>query len=601
MNKSKARQTLPMMEWNEIPWRKLERKVFKLQKRIFRASKRGDIKAVRKLQKTLIKSWSARCLSVRKITQDNQGKNTAGVDGQKSLSPNQRLKLVKNLKISYKAKPTRRVWIPKPGKEEKRPLGIPTIYDRALQMLVKLALEPEWEAKFEPNSYGFRPGRSCHDAIGAIFSTISKKPKYVLDADIAKCFDRINHKALLDKISTYPSLRRQIKAWLKSGVIDDRIFVKTTEGTPQGGCISPLLANIALHGMEKRIRDAIPSKSKPFQRKKPNLIRYADDLVILHSELEIILKCQRVLTEWLKDMGLELKPSKTRIAHTLHTHEGQEPGFDFLGFTIRQFPVGKCHSGKNHQGETLGFKTIIKPSKESVKTHYRQISDTIKAYKNVAQIGLIHKLNPIIRGWSNYYSPVVSKEIFTKLEHLTVQRLITWGRSRHPNKGIHWVVRKYFKYKGKNPWSFAANEKGLRKGIVHLASHKETPIVRHIKVQGDKSPYDGNLVYWSSRMGKHPEMPKRTAQLLKNQKGKCCECGLMFREGDTLNIDHIIPRSQGGKDEYSNLQLLHKHCHDIKTAHDRGMYDKHQPIEERYEGKLSRTVLKTSREGDFSA
>ncbi len=227
-------------------------------------------------------------------------------------------------------------------------------------MLVKLALEPEWEAKFEPNSYGFRPGRSCHDAIGAIFSAISKKPKYVLDADIAKCFDRINHKALLDKINTYPSLRRQIKAWLKSGVIDDRIFVETTEGTPQGGCISPLLANIALHGMEQRIRDAIPGKSKPFKRYKPNLIRYADDLVILHSELEIILKCQRVLTEWLKDMGLELKPSKTKIAHTLHTHEGQEPGFDFLGFTIRQYPVGKCHSGKNHQGKILGFKTIIR-------------------------------------------------------------------------------------------------------------------------------------------------------------------------------------------------------------------------------------------------
>lgn len=420
-------------------------------------------------------------------------------------------------------------------------------------MLVKLALEPEWEAKFELNSYGFRPGRSCHDAIGAIFSAISKKPKYVLDADIAKCFDRINHKALLDKINTYPSLRRQIKAWLKSGVIDDRIFVETTEGTPQGGCISPLLANIALHGMEQRIRDAIPGKSKPFERKKPNLIRYADNLVILHSELEIILKCQRVLTQWLKDMGLELKPSK-----------------------------------------------------ESIKNHYRHISETIKAYKNVAQIGLIHKLNPIIRGWSNYYSPVVSKEIFTKLDHLVVQRLITWGRSRHPNKGIHWVIRKYFKYKGNNPWSFATNEKGLSKDIVHLASHKETPIVRHIKVQGDKSPYNGNLVYWSSRMGKHPEMPKRIAQLLKSQKGKCCKCGLMFREGDTLNIDHIIPRSQGGKDKYNNLQLLHKHCHDIKTAHDRGMhdrgmYDKHQPIEERYEGKLSRTVLKTSREGDFSA
>lgn len=600
MDKSKARQSKPMMEWNKIPWRKLERKVFKLQKRIFRASNRGDVKSVRRLQKTLIKSWSAKCLSVRKVTQDNQGKKTAGVDGQKSLSPSQRLELVSNLKISHKAHPSRRVWIPKPGKTEKRGLGIPTIHDRALQTLVKLALEPEWEAKFEPNSYGFRPGRSCHDAIGAIYIAINRKPKFVLDADIASCFDKINHRALVDKINTYPSLRRQIKAWLKSGAIDNGIVVKTSEGTPQGGTISPLLANIALHGMEQRIKDAIPSKSKPFSRKKPNLIRYADDLVILHAELEVIQKCQQILTEWLKDMGLELKPSKTRIAHTLNKLGDEKPGFNFLGFTIRQFPVGKCHSGKNHKGELLGFKTIIKPSNDCVNRHYRQVSNIIKTYKNAPQIGLIHKLNPLIRGWVNYYSAVVSKEVFSKLDHLVTQRLITWGRSRHPNKGIKWVTRKYFKTKGNNPWSFATWEKGLRH-TAHLAQYKETPIIRHEKVKGQCSPYDGNLVYWSNRMGKHPEMAIRTAKLLKLQKGKCQHCGLTFRDGDQFNIDHIIPLSQGGSDIYDNLQLLHKHCHDIKSSQDRGMYDKHQFIEERYEGKLSCTVLKTSQGGDSLA
>lgn len=600
MNKSKARQVTPMMEWNQIPWHKLERKVFKLQKRIFKASSRGDVKAVRRLQKTLMKSWSARCLSVRKVTQENRGKKTAGVDGQKSLSPYQRLKLTSNLQISHKAQPTRRVWIPKPGKKEKRPLGIPTIHDRALQMLVKLALEPEWEAKFEPNSYGFRPGRSCHDAIGAIFSAIHKKPKFVLDADIAKCFDKINHKALLDKINTYPSLRRQIKAWLKSGVIDNRLFVKTTEGTPQGGTISPLLANIALHGMEQRIREAIPEKSKPFRRKKPNLIRYADDLVILHAELEIVQKCQQVLTEWLSDMGLELKPSKTRLAHTLNQLGDEQPGFDFLGFTIRQFPVGKCHSGRNHLGNQLGFKTIIKPSKDSVKRHFERVKNIIKDYKSSQQIGLICKLNPIIRGWSNYYSAVVSKEIFSKLDHLITMTLIAWGRSRHPNKGVKWVIRKYFKNKGNNPWSFATKEENLH-SLFHLARYSETPIIRHVKVKGNVSPYDGNLVYWGIRMGRHPEMPNRKATLLKSQKGKCNFCGLMFKDGDKLNEDHIIPKYKGGRDTYDNLQLLHKHCHDKKSALDIGMYDKHQSIEERYEGKLSRTVLQTSREGDFSA
>jgi RNA-directed DNA polymerase len=246
-------------EWRLINWRKLERRVYKLQKRIYRASQRGDIKALRKLQKMLMKSWSARALAVRRVTQDNQGKKTAGVDGLKSLSPKQRLDLVTKLRLGTKASPTRRVWIPKPGTEEKRPLGIPTMNDRALQALVKLALEPEWEARFEPNSYGFRPGRSCHDAIGAIFDSIRFKAKYVLDADIAKCFDRISQEKLLAKLNTFPTLRRQVRSWLKAGVMDGKELFPTSEGTPQGGVISPLLANIALHGMEQRIKEYVGS------------------------------------------------------------------------------------------------------------------------------------------------------------------------------------------------------------------------------------------------------------------------------------------------------------------------------------------------------
>ncbi|WP_353838701.1 reverse transcriptase N-terminal domain-containing protein [Moorena sp. SIO4E2] len=237
---SKTRGFAPQSEWKKVNWRKLEKNVFKLQKRIYQASQRGDVRVVRKLQKTLIKSWSAKMIAVRRVTQENKGKKTAGVDGVKSLTPKQRLTLVSNLKVSKKAQPTRRVWIPKPGRKEKRPLGIPTMYDRALQALAKQALEPEWEAKFEPNSYGFRPGRSCHDAIEAIFNSIKQKPKWVLDADIAKCFDKINHDALLTKLNTYPSMRRLIKSWLKAGVMDSGTFSPTDEGTPQGGVISPL-------------------------------------------------------------------------------------------------------------------------------------------------------------------------------------------------------------------------------------------------------------------------------------------------------------------------------------------------------------------------
>ncbi|MFN6488088.1 MULTISPECIES: reverse transcriptase N-terminal domain-containing protein [unclassified Nostoc] len=234
MNKSKTQNNLTV-EWNKLDWRKLEKRVFKLQKRIFQASERGDVKAVRKLQKTLIRSWSAKCIAVRRVTQDNQGKNTAGVDGLKSLNPKQRTNLVGQLKLTGKSKPTRRVMIAKPGINEKRPLRIPTIFDRALQALCRIALEPEWEARFEPNSYGFRPGRSCHDAIEAIFNSIRYKAKYVLDADISKCFDCINHEALLRKINTYPTMRHQIKSWLRAGVLDQEEIFPTNEGTPQGG------------------------------------------------------------------------------------------------------------------------------------------------------------------------------------------------------------------------------------------------------------------------------------------------------------------------------------------------------------------------------
>ncbi len=231
MNQSK----LIRYEWKDLPWKKIQVKVFKLQKRIYQASLSGNAKKVHRLQRLLTKSWHARCLAVRRVTQENQGKKTAGVDGIKSLTPKQRLEMVDTLEIKASKLPTRRVWIPKPGKEEKRPLGIPVMKDRATQALLKLALEPEWEAKFEPHSYGFRPGRSTHDAVVAIHTATCQKAKYVLDADIAKCFDKINHQKLLQKLNTFPTFKRVIRDWLKSGVIDQGKLFPTKEGTPQGG------------------------------------------------------------------------------------------------------------------------------------------------------------------------------------------------------------------------------------------------------------------------------------------------------------------------------------------------------------------------------
>lgn len=591
MDKSKA-SCKTTLEWKKVNWRKLERRVFKLQKRIYKASSRGDLKAVRRLQKTLMRSWSAKMLAVRRVTQDNQGKKTAGIDGEKSLTPVQRLALVQKLGLKGKAKPTRRVWIDKPGTDEKRPLGIPTMYDRALQALVKLALEPEWEARFEPNSYGFRPGRSCHDAIQAIFNAIRYKPKYVLDADIAKCFDRINHEELLRKLNTFPTIRRQIRAWLKAGVLDGKGLFPTSEGTPQGGVISPLLANIALHGMEERVKQLAKTldikRSDGTQRgwvdkcKSLSLIRYADDFVIIHEDLTVVQRCQQTIAEWLKGMGLELKPSKTRLVHSLNKYDRQEPGFNFLGFNVRQYPVGKYNTGCNTKRKPLGFKTLIKPSKEKVKVHYDKIAETIDQHKAAPQAALIAQLNPIIRGWANYYSTAVSSEAFSELDNMMYLKLRHWAKHRHPNKSGYWVTDKYWQTIGGDNWAFATRQEGEPMRLLRhtrkeklegkterkLKDKTERETIKYVKVKGDTSPFDGNLVYWSTRMGNHPEMPKREATLLKRQKGKCTHCGLYFTETSVMEVDHIIPKSKGGRNTYDNLQLLHRHCHDEKTAAD---------------------------------
>lgn len=564
-----------VQEWRDIPWPKVERNVHKLQRRIFRASQRGDVRTVHRLQRLLISSWSAKCLATRRVTQDNQGKKTAGVDGIAALEPTERLVLAAALSLDAKPQPIRRVWIPKPGTDEQRPLGIPTIADRARQALVKLALEPEWEARFEPNSYGFRPGRSCHDAIMAIFESIKQCAKYVLDGDIAKCFDRINHTALLEKLNTFPRLRRVIQGWLEAGVLDrDKLFA-TEQGTPQGGVLSPLLANVALHGMEKVILDAFP-KTKTVNGKvvewAPTVVRYADDFVVCHRDLGVVQRCQEILQQWLGGMGLELKPSKTRIGHTLREHDGQA-GFDFLGFTIRQHPVGKYHTGKDTRGRPLGFKTLIKPSTAKVVWHYRQMAEMVRRHQVVPQEALIHHLNPVIRGWCNYYRTAASKQTFSKVRHLLFWSLMRWARRRHPSKGRRWVVSKYWRMP---QWSF-----GPAKGPT-LYEHDRTKIVRHVKVVGGRSPFDGDWVYWAGRQGHYPGVSWWLARLLKRQHGKCVHCGLYFMPGDLPEVHHVDGKH--GK----NLAVLHRHCHD--TVHGPGtknrlesIRDKDCPREEPYE------------------
>lgn len=560
--------------WQMIAWKQVDLQVFKLQKRIYRATQKNELPKVRKLQKMMTSSMFAKLVAVRKVTQENKGKKTAGIDGVKSLNPKERLTLAQNLKLNGNSSSTRRIWIPK-SNAEKRPLSIPTIQERAKQTLLKLALEPEWEARFEPHSYGFRPGRSPHDAIKAIFCCINKKPKYVLDADISKCFDKINHQYLLDKLNTSPTFSRQIKAWLKAGVIDfsERAERKghnpTHSGTPQGGSISPLLANIALHGMEKLISEHYPSDTdrrlkhsrRDYGRRiqAPRLIRYADDFVILCEELALIEHCKHLVENWLKDADLELHPDKTRIVHTLKEHNEQKPGFNFLGFEVRQFKVGKHQSGSLN-GKKLGFKTIIQPSKESIDRHYQTLKATCIKHRALSAGALISNINPIIRGWCNYQSPWHASKSFSKVKDLLWKRLWRWAKRRHPKKKLSWIKKKYFGTKQRR-WAFVHRTK---EADYRLLYHSDFPkSVKWIQVKEGKSPFDGDELYWSRRIGdKYKTYDPQKSRLLKIQKGKCKHCGLGFKPDDIIEKHHLKSKVKGGNNADNNLILVHLYCHD---------------------------------------
>ncbi|TVQ45360.1 MAG: group II intron reverse transcriptase/maturase [Gloeocapsa sp. DLM2.Bin57] len=571
-------------EWTDVNWRKVQTTVFSLQKRIYKASRCGDVRKVRRLQKTLMRSWSAKVLAVRQVTQDNRGKKTAGVDGVKSLSPEARVKLVGQLKLTGKSKSTRRVWIPKPGKTEKRPLGIPTMYDRALQALVKLALEPEWEAKFEPSSYGFRPGRSCQDAIHHIKLTVKGAEKFVLDADIAKCFDRINHNALLDKAGYKGLLRQQIKAWLKSGVLDHKVFSKTEMGTPQGGVISPLLANIALDGIERMLIN-YAENAKGWKTPRGNslgkknrvesltFIRYADDFVVLHKDKEVVLECKELISTWLLEIGLELKPEKTRLAHTVNQNlsEDGEAGFNFLGFHIQGYKMSKHKCAKNARSVPLGWRVLIHPTKEKIANHMREIERVTKALRKAPQAALIKELNPKIRGWRQYYiySDAKTMGILSKCEHMLYEKLRGWAVSKGVKENFY---EKYWhRIDGRKVFSTKEGDTSLKLEVYNPKDEHHSS-VDYIKVKGDKSPYDGDWKYWATRRGQYPETPNKVAKLLQRQKGKCTWCGLYFKDGDILEVDHIKPKSKGGGHGLKNLQILHGHCHDKKTRLDSEAY-----------------------------
>jgi RNA-directed DNA polymerase len=556
------------LDWDAIDWRACEDSVRRLRQRIFAATKAGDLSRVRSLQKLMLRSRANTLLSVRRVTERNAGRLTAGVDGEVVLTPEAKAKLADRVQHStepFRAQPVRRVYIPKKGSSGKRrPLGIPVILDRCHQARVVNALEPEWEARFEPRSYGFRPGRGCHDAIEAIYWTAKgpgPKRQWVLDADLAAAFDRIAHDHLLTMLGTFPA-RGMVRQWLKAGVVENGRLSRTEEGTPQGGVVSPVLLNVALHGMEQAagVRYQTTGSNAVWTvTGSPVLIRYADDLVALCHSRDEALKVKARLADWLAPRGLSFNEDKTRVV-TL------DEGFDFLGFNVRRY-----HG-----------KLLIRPSNAAQRRIRERLRSEIWSLRGANARAVIRRLNPIIRGWAAYYRTVVSSEVFSALDSYMWKLAHKWAVFSHSNKPKHWVIDRYFGQfnpSRRDRWVFGDRDSGT-----YLRKFAWTRIVRHQIVKGAASLDDSALAdYWDKRRRKASSLPigKTTLRLFAAQNGRCPLCGSTLLDVDDLpqspreweqwlaaaqtTIVTVAARDPGTSDA-AEPRLIHARCRTVHNA-----------------------------------
>ena len=538
-------------KWHDTDWSKALRLVRRLQVRIVKAVKAGRWNKVKVLQRLLTHSWSAKLLAVRRVT-ENRGRKTPGVDGETWSTPGEKMNAVVSLRNGgYKPRPLRRVYIPKKN-GKRRPLSIPCMRDRAMQVLYLMALEPIAECLADPNSYGFRKGRSTQDAIAQCFTALSRKTsaEWILEGDIKGCFDNFDHQWL----ETYiPMDKGILHKWLKSGYMEGNTYHDTDFGTPQGGLISPTLANMALDGLETILKEAFPTRKGHPSHPKVNFVRYADDFIITGCSRELLINEVKPLVEsFLKERGLQLSPEKTRVTCI-------RDGFDFLGFNLRKY----------------NGKLLIRPSKESIRRLKAKISDILSRMKTAKAYSVVKTLNPIIQGWGNYYRHVVSKAIFNSLDHWLWTKLWRWSRRRHGNKSSRWIAKKYFCSVRGRRWVFYGKDEDGARGTLRLFAL--IPIRRHIKIRGMANPYDpDDELYFESRADRRwaQELgsPKLKA-LYKRQNGKCLTCGTKVTRETGWNVHHLIERCQGGGDQLWNLALLHPECH--RQVHTNGSeYDK---------------------------